>query len=465
MATLDIPATDPLTFSRVQAFFNRLYPETGGFAIENLGSTTNNQGDFLTFPTGTPEAIYGQSAGITYTPAIGGSGLPEPMTGRNRGTPGIFTNNTGSAIDLTNATMEIDVTFDNIPSNRSNLAISAVITNPGTTSIGDGNLQNEVVMGTITITQTGTATIRATATGNHTSWADTNVIGVYLTAPSASTIQPFTYTVHAVRISYSSAAFQRNTERLSAYNRGGGIVPATMTGEPAYPATGGIATDDVGSRTHAAGTNYSWPLTAATLEGATNGFRYAAGTNINDFGVNGQIFNETGANIDLRNLNITVRVTYTDINNGATPFLWFRNNGATAWFSNPAVTQGTQVAYTGTASAGAAIWINGQAIQFLIFDTSSNRPFDYTVDNIRINLNSSATEFVPTGGGTVDINTGISDNGNMVVLSSLRGVDDGVEEPARQTRAAPAEDPQPPIDPNAPVPPGPDGVVRGGSTT
>ena len=256
---------------------------------------------------------------------------------------------------------------------------------------------------------------------------------------------------------------QANTNNflISDYYRGGGIVPATRGSEPAYPTTGGIATDDVGSVTHGSSTNYSWPTNAATLQGATDGFRYAAGDGTNSFNTNGQIFNETGANINLANVNITVRITFTSIPASATtitPFFWFRNNTLTSFFSNPAVAVNSQEAYTGTPNAQTQTWINGEAIQFIMFSTTNDRPFTYTVDNIRINLNSSTDEFVPTGGGTTDINTTIPESGD-ISFTQFYGADNGVEEEDRRRRDA--EEPfEITGDPSEPTPPGPDGIIR-----
>ena len=256
---------------------------------------------------------------------------------------------------------------------------------------------------------------------------------------------------------------QANTNNflITDYYRGGGIVPATRGSEPAYPTTGGIATDDVGSVTHGATTFYSWPTNAATLEGATDGFRYAAGDGTNSFATNGQIFNETGANINLSNVNITVRITFTSIPDGATtitPFFWFRNNAATSFFLSPAASENNQVVYNGTPSAGTSTWVNNQAIQFIMFSSTADRPFTYTVDNIRINLNSSTDEFVPTGGGTTDINATIPESGD-ISFTQFYGADNGVEEEDRRRRDV--EEPfEIPGSPGEPTPPGPDGIIR-----
>ena len=230
---------------------------------------------------------------------------------------------------------------------------------------------------------------------------------------------------------------------------------------PTYPDTGGIATDDVGSVTHGSSTNYSWPINAATLQGATDGFRYAAGDGTNSFNTNGQIFNETGANINLNNVNITVRITFTSIPDGATtitPFFWFRNNTLTSFFSNPAVSVGNQQAYTGTPNAQTSTWANGEAIQFIMFSTTSDRPFTYTVDNIRINLNSSTDEFLPSGGGTTDINTTFPESGD-ITFTDFYGVDNGADDDSRQRRDV--EEPyEIPGSPGESTPPGPDGIIR-----
>ena len=436
MATLDIPSTDPLAFSRVQAFFNRLYPTTGGLALENLGTVTYNSGDFAAWP-GLTGQFYG-AAGIAYTiPVTPGSGGTFNHTGT-------LTNNTSSNIDLTNARLDVDLDITNIGTLSGDTQVSVVIAHPSRT-------ETYIMRATSgTISDTGLVTISTTtATGSDLIWESAGTLGIHFNTTD-NTIRPFTATVRAVRLSFTQTEFQRRTEGLSAYRRGGDIVPSTMEGgAPTYPTTNGVAMDDVGSVTHSNPNQYSWPTTTGVTTSGVPNIAYSPNTGGGQGGVGnfGMLTNNTGSTIDFTNGRLDIGITVTALSSGSVPpQLYLRNldsdspfNAFTIVFFTPAPsisTTGTQFVLTDTSSGGDTTWGNGERIAFSIFNNlSAGQSYTYSLDYFRLRFNNNTTAFAPTGGGgTVDINTGISENGNSVTLSSLRGVDDGVPAPMEQRR-------------------------------
>ena len=230
--------------------------------------------------------------------------------------------------------------------------------------------------------------------------------------------------------------------QITDYYRGGGIVPATRDAAPTYPTTGGLALDDIGSiALPDADAFYSWP-TGGTLQGQTANFTYNPGDGTTDSEnpaqggriIDGSITNNTGAPIAMSGVNITCRITYTAFNADAggniNPFFWVIAN-QNVGFPQPTVSQlNTQIVYTIAGGQGA--WTAGGTLRFRMFsNTPNDRPFNYTVDNLRINLNSSTTEFVPTGGGTTDINTTFPESGD-ITFTDFYGVDNGADDTAQQ---------------------------------
>ena len=130
---------------------------------------------------------------------------------------------------------------------------------------------------------------------------------------------------------------------LSHYLRDGGIVPATSQGGAAtYPTTGGWALDDIGNGNMANNNFYSWPNTAATLQGQTADFTYGAGGGSGTgHGVQGSVTNNTGSGIVLSNCNLTLRITVNSFPSSATfnPLFWVRRGSTNVFFPDIPYTQ------------------------------------------------------------------------------------------------------------------------------
>ena len=232
---------------------------------------------------------------------------------------------------------------------------------------------------------------------------------------------------------------------LSHYLRDGGIVPATSQGGGGvtYPATGGIALDDLGSVQKAVSPATSWPSAAVTLMGETSGaswdddLEYAPGTTTQA----GSIVNDTGQTFSI--FNITCAVTYTNLRGNASinPFFWVRRNNGNVGFPNPTITATGQQIYTISSNTGFT-WnvANGTNLNFQL---NSSQAFDYTIDYLRINLTSNA-EFAPTGtGGGGAINEDVPET-SPLSLSQLRNVDDGLPEEQQQQQQGPSARSNPP---------------------
>ena len=233
---------------------------------------------------------------------------------------------------------------------------------------------------------------------------------------------------------------------LSHYLRDGGIVPATSQGGGGvtYPATGGIALDDLGSVQKTSASSTSWPADDVTLMGETSGatwdddLDYVPGTTTQV----GSINNDTGQTFTI--FNITCAVNYTNLRGNASisPFFWVRRSGANIGFPNPTITSTGQQIYTISSNTGFT-WnvANGALLDFNIFQGSIS--FDYTIDYLRINLTSNE-EFEPTGtGGGMAINVDVPET-SPLSLSQLRNVDDGLPEEQQQQQQGPSARSNPP---------------------
>ena len=195
-------------------------------------------------------------------------------------------------------------------------------------------------------------------------------------------------------------------------------------GAISYPATGGIALDDLGSVTHS-GTN-SWPNVAVDLMGMTsdatwtNDLDYVPGATT----VFGSIINDTGQNLTLRNWTVSVTFDNLGTNSNLSYFMWIRRGSSNTVFEVPSRTITATGEQIHTAS-GTADWNNGVTLQFGIFSNSSG--FTYTANYVRFNL-SAEEEFAPTGGGGGGGGTAINQDiptSSPLSLSQLRNVDDG----------------------------------------
>ena len=226
-------------------------------------------------------------------------------------------------------------------------------------------------------------------------------------------------------------------DTLTASRSAGGIT---------YPATGGIALDNLGSVQKATTPATSWPSEAADLMGAVsdpswdNDLDYAPGTTTEA----GSIVNDTGETFTI--FNITCAVTFTNLRGNASinPFFWVRRNNGNVGFPNPTITSTGQQIYTISSNTGFT-WnvANGTNLNFQL---NSGQAFDYTVDYLRINL-ASNEEFAPTGtgggGGGMDINVDVPET-SPLMLSQLRNVDDGLPEEEQQQQQQSSAQSNPP---------------------
>ena len=386
------------------------FPDTGGFALTRLGSASENGASSWPNNQGWVEGV-----DITYTPT-------DISLGTIAEVAGVITNN-GPAVDLTNARVDIDFTITSITSSPSNIIPSILIRK---NSISAFNATTGTALGLGRHTLTDLSLSVAVPQANRM-WQTGEDIDIYLN----ETGDDFTYTIDAVRFSFTQTEFIRSviTENLSNYNLGGRIVP---TGPLVYPTTGGIAIDNLGEGTLNSGDFYTWPIVRPDIQGQT-GFRYFQGAGSGTTFTDGRFVNETGSNIILTNLRVDIRITFTAIPSSATfqPFLWL-NTGGTLQNPTPSSVEFIQMnlanmenvpqVYTFTNMQGT--WVNNQNLYFRIFtNNSAETPFTYRIDHVRMNLVNEATEFVsnPT------INGDVPTESTQVTLNSLRGVDDGVE--------------------------------------
>ena len=160
------------------------YPSTGGIALESLGSTTHGASATDSWPTALAEVL-GESTGITYTST---SGLACQIT-----------NGTGSDIDITNARLDVDINFTEIPTSGTmpDLRMTAVDPGTGTTTTIFNESEN--------VTATGRVTFSGSLT-TVTTWENGEHLFLRLDETDAAE-RPFTYTVERVRLSYSATPF------------------------------------------------------------------------------------------------------------------------------------------------------------------------------------------------------------------------------------------------------------------
>ena len=422
MAILNIPTGDPLAFSQVQAFFDRLYPTTNGFAIENLGNVSQRQGDFFAWPTGSSE-VYGEN-GITYSPATTAPGSAITSVG-------ILTNNTGSAIDLTNARIDVDLNFVSLSANDQGATVRLRVIGPEPT-LAVSDFDNYALLGQVSVTRAGRATLTATLTGGaDASWSNGDQLGLYFDSDDSS--RTYTVTVRNVRFSRNSTEFQRNTESLSDYNRGGSIVPS-------WPSVGGITltypTNSL-TLTDSNAADTGWTTATPVLSGATTGWTYNPETTAV---VDGQstlvntLLNNTGSTVlgtlghielDLNVTNIMAEGSTTQtqanilarpVNNTSAGGFTFGSAGNSSFrVQDHQLNMGMNtVTLTRVGTFSIA---NTNGIRFAIVETDENfTPFTVEIVEIRISFTNTAF---------TEINTGISTDGTMLSLSSFRGVDDG----------------------------------------
>ena len=458
MAVLTKGPNDSLALSEVQAFFDRLYPQAGGFAAERVGTVTYINGDFLSWPTETSLGGVHGIENLAYRAATGGSGQPSGPAGTNIATPGAFINNVGSAIGLTNTRIDIDFSITDYGASEE-INIELYIVNPNSLTFTNANIDilntvTPAMSGTLTARGFGRQTITATPhTGGDFIWRNNTALGIFFRTENVQ----FTYTIHSVRFSFSTTnPFNKIGDPLRTYNRGGDVVPGNVGADAGYPTTGGIAIDDLGSQTHGADSThiYSWPGNIRRIQGQSAGISYepVEGTGPNLVDAEGILTNNTGSAINLTNARIDIGITITSLPpSGVTnPEILVRDLtvNAAVFGATINVTEIGHYVITDTTAFPVTSWANGNRLGISIFEDRENDvPFDYTLDYIRIRFDGNATPFTPlyeaglvlagsTGAGIGSVTHGATDieswprlptTGNVLVEGASRGITYHVE--------------------------------------
>ena len=200
-------------------------------------------------------------------------------------------------------------------------------------------------------------------------------------------------------------------------------------GTPVYPDTGGFAIENAGTFEARSTDSTNW---ATSAEGVTvfgmPGIEYSIGGS-GSFTGGGRFRNNTGNTITVQG-NMRLRFTASNFRGDSTatitPFFW--NEESTfvqGTFTRPADPAGSvsgEIIINPT-SAQSTQWVQGGFLDFIFFDNQGDRPYDVTIDSVRVRFQGTE-EFAPTGGGP-GINTGISETVNGLNLNQFYGVDDG----------------------------------------
>ena len=418
MATLNIQPGQNLNFTDVQDFFNiprggtTGYPTTGGVAIEDLGSVVASNRS--TWPTGA--AVVQGESDIVYAPG-GGTALS------SAGIAGELSHSRATPIDLTNARLDVEMEITSIDGDSGEV-------DPVLFVNGEGGFTFAVTPGD----QTMTATLMLsdlTSAGTR-SWPSTTPLSLYI-SESTSNNRPFTFTINHVRLSFTQTEFAPTTTTLGAnladYVRRGPIVPATSGGEATYPTTGGFAIENAGTFEARSTDSTNWAASADGVEvQGMPGIEYSIGGS-GSFEGGGRFRNNTGNTITVQG-NMRLRFTASNFRGDSTatiqPFFW--NEESTfvqGTFTRPADPNGSvsgEIIINPTASQSTQ-WVQGGFLDFIYFDNQGDRPYDVTIDSLRVRFQGTE-EFAPTGGPT-EINTGIPETVNGLNLNQFYGVDDG----------------------------------------
>ena len=200
-------------------------------------------------------------------------------------------------------------------------------------------------------------------------------------------------------------------------------------GTPVYPDTGGFAIENAGTFEARSTDSTNW---ATSAEGVTvfgmPGIEYSIGGS-GSFTGGGRFRNNTGNTITVQG-NMRLRFTASNFRGDSTatiqPFFW--NEESTfvqGTFTRPADPNGSvsgEIIINPTASQSTQ-WVQGGFLDFIYFDNQGDRPYDVTIDSLRVRFQGTE-EFAPTGGPT-EINTGIPETVNGLNLNQFYGVDDG----------------------------------------
>ena len=215
MATLAVLPTDPLAFSDVIAFFNRdtpadpargNFPPRGGFALTGFSEVTPTT--TITWPNDNPP-IEGEADGLTWRVKADNDGAGQINVSR-----GYTLNRATVTLEITvdsTVTQPFDITVDvrNSQAGIGSATVNSADLRPGEgtqfTILGAGETYNLPNLGILTLSVQSTQT---------TGWSYTVRNAIFPNSSAGGS---------------GGANFFTQPERLSWYNRDGGIVPSTAT--------------------------------------------------------------------------------------------------------------------------------------------------------------------------------------------------------------------------------------------
>ena len=292
MAQLTKTADEPLAFTEVQTFFDRLYPRTGGIAFDSIYSdrfTFQSLTDVEGWWADDGTVIHGETTGITYS-----------ATGQ---LAGVLTNNTGNDIDLSNGRIDVEFALHSL----TGAVDSSTFFAPGVevdfrVRQADGTV---IFLGMLReIEATGIYTISVTspgATGDERIWANGTAINMQWIFGQGTPPLSMIFEARRIQLSYTQERFRRSD----------GLQPPFL-----YPNNIiGIAARDFGSVVHDG--NFSWPTGTPTLFQNMADFSYTPGSG-SDSGTTannaeGRLMND-GASINAEPIAFSVRINITDFN-------------------------------------------------------------------------------------------------------------------------------------------------------
>ena len=203
-------------------------------------------------------------------------------------------------------------------------------------------------------------------------------------------------------------------------------------GTPVYPDTGGFAIENAGTFEARSTDSTNW---ATSAQGVTvfgmPGIEYSIGGS-GSFTGGGRFRNNTGNTITVQG-NMRLRFTASNFRGDSTatitPFFWNEEStfeqGTFNRPADPADSVSGEIIINPTA-AQSTQWVQGGFLDFIFFDNQGDRPYDVTIDSVRVRFQGTE-EFAPTGttgGGGQPINQDIPTS-SPLSLSQLRNVDDG----------------------------------------
>ena len=381
MATLNKAADQPLGLNEVQAFFGRRYSHNNGFALENLGRINatepfswpgNNSGVLLeptwTFaPTGVNTAIQTDAASLITT---------------------------DRELDLSSVRIDADVTIHSVPPGNTAPRIFLIVKD------ADGNITNSGLQQAryteaSTINSPGDYTLSSSGLnpqGTTTVPANSNLAFVF--SLQSSLDRPTEYTIHNVRVSFDSNE---------------------LAIQGAYPPRGGFAVENLGTITFSdTGSQTAWPTGTPTTTAGDFGLTYTppTGTGIatgnNDASITaagGVLRNTSGGNLQLASEDsIELDVTFSGIPTGglliSSALYDFQGSGGTnrrLWGDPSRRIDGNgpiTLPFGGFPPVNGTgyTWPNGRDLYLAFYDTptSSEVPFSFTVDAVRISETGDA---------------------------------------------------------------------------